>query len=104
VLKLQICVVVLNINISYNFVGTLNPFFKIFLARSKCISTMTNMLLWDSIYIHQIHSSRHQKIKKMVTTVLQNVVQFTSPSSLDQWIHGFFTSPHSLQLMNSLKI
>ncbi len=30
-------------------------------------------------------------------------VQFISPCSLDQWIHYFFTSPHSLQPMNSLK-
>jgi hypothetical protein len=31
-------------------------------------------------------------------------VQFTSPCSLDQWIHCFFISPRSLQLVNSLKI
>jgi hypothetical protein len=31
-------------------------------------------------------------------------VQFISFCSLDQWIHYFFISPHSLQLMNSLKI
>jgi hypothetical protein len=31
-------------------------------------------------------------------------VQFTSPRSQDQWIHCFFTSPCSLQIMNSLKI
>jgi hypothetical protein len=31
-------------------------------------------------------------------------VQFTSPCSLDQWIHCFFTNPRSLQPMNSLKI
>ncbi len=31
-------------------------------------------------------------------------VQFTNPYSLDQWIHYFFTSPCSLQLVNSLKI
>jgi len=30
--------------------------------------------------------------------------QFTSPCSLDQWIHCFPTSPRSLQLVNSLKI
>jgi len=31
-------------------------------------------------------------------------VQFTSPYSLDQWIHYFFTGPGSLQPVNSLKI
>ncbi len=31
-------------------------------------------------------------------------VQFIGPHSLDQLIHCFFTIPHSLQLMNSLKI
>jgi hypothetical protein len=31
-------------------------------------------------------------------------VQFTNPRSIDQWIHYFFTGPHSLQPMNSLKI
>jgi hypothetical protein len=31
-------------------------------------------------------------------------VQFISPCSLDQQIHYFFTGPHSLQPMNSLKI
>jgi hypothetical protein len=31
-------------------------------------------------------------------------VQFTSPCSLDQWIHYFSTNPRSLQPMNSLKI
>ncbi len=31
-------------------------------------------------------------------------VQFTSPHSLDHWIHYFFIGPHSLQLVNSLKI
>jgi hypothetical protein len=31
-------------------------------------------------------------------------VQFTSPYSPNQWIHCFFIGPHSLQLVNSLKI
>ncbi len=31
-------------------------------------------------------------------------VQFISPCSLDQWIHCFFISLHSLQPVNSLKI
>jgi hypothetical protein len=31
-------------------------------------------------------------------------MQFSSPRSLDQWIHCFFTGPCSLQPMNSLKI
>jgi hypothetical protein len=31
-------------------------------------------------------------------------VRFISLYSLDQWIHYFFTSPLSLQLVNSLKI
>jgi hypothetical protein len=31
-------------------------------------------------------------------------VEFTSPCSLNQWIHYFFISPHPLQLVNSLKI
>jgi hypothetical protein len=31
-------------------------------------------------------------------------MRFTSLYSLDQWIHYFFISPLSLQLVNSLKI
>jgi hypothetical protein len=31
-------------------------------------------------------------------------VQFTSPRSLDQWIHYFFIGPRSLQPVNSFKI
>jgi len=31
-------------------------------------------------------------------------VQFTSPRSLDQWIHCFFIGPCSLQPVNSFKI
>jgi hypothetical protein len=31
-------------------------------------------------------------------------VQFTSPCSLDWWIHCFFINPHSLQPINSFKI
>jgi hypothetical protein len=31
-------------------------------------------------------------------------VQFTSPHSIEEWICYFFTNPHSLQLMNWLKI
>jgi hypothetical protein len=38
------------------------------------------------------------------TTTKCGCVQFISPRSLEQWIHYFFTSPRSLQLMNSLKI
>jgi hypothetical protein len=34
-LKLQICVVVLNVNISYDFVGILEPFFKTFFGPFK---------------------------------------------------------------------
>jgi hypothetical protein len=43
-------------------------------------------------------------LKKLINHYYKMWVQFTSPHSLDQWIHCFFSSPHSLQPVNSLKI
>jgi hypothetical protein len=67
---------------TWPFWNPIHHMMKIF----KCFFWFTNFL-WVGIGVLALH----------YTTLLQNMcVQFTSPSSLDQWIHYFFTSPHSL--------